>query len=229
MNDLVLDHSFKLGSFTGMVQAMEDAVVGARPKGEQWGEHLLPLYMANIESTIQIASKIMSNLPKTAMINGVEVSVEEALTILKEIDIQLLEHNIHDDSFRQGYHRWQDRDAGPVEVKDVSNPCYNLGVFIANLQCMEEAMLLSDPTSSPTAKIEHILLLLEMNLDSTMQIVDKILASLPETVIFKGKDISIEQLLKSRKLLSQMNLRELEFRKDIFMDGYHNQLRYYLS
>lgn len=194
-------HSYLLGRFVGMVQAMEDAVAGVVPKGEHWGEHLLPLFTANMESSLDLFGKIISHLPSSQWIRGREVSLEDVKQVFQRLDIGLLTEGILEKEYIRGYHQWFDGELPCESVEEEGlqggDTSFHLGVFLANLQCMEEYIAYRGGFV-PECKIENILLLLELNFDSSMQIVDKVLSTLPETVVFKGQEVSIAQLRKAR-------------------------------
>lgn len=198
--------SYLLGRFVGMVQGMEDAVAGATPKGEYWGEQLLPLFTANMASSMDLFGKIISHLPETQCIRGREMSLEDVKQVFQRLDFDLLTEEISETDYIRGYHQWHDRDitsdSGTPTGLEGGNTSFHLGVFLANLQCME-SYISYQGGFVPACKIENILLLLELNFDSSMQIVDKVLSTLPETVVFKDKALSIAQLRSTRQILEQ--------------------------
>lgn len=231
MREEILRQSYLLGDFVGIVQSMEDAVEGAVPKGNHWGEHLLPLFTANMDSSMQLTAKIITHLPHTLTIkNGKEVSIQDLKVKLEALDIDILKKEIDEEEYVKGYKSWfGERISETTEQMEGSpNQCYNLGVFMANLQTMEEAISVHQGDFSGS-KIEDILLLLETNFESTMQIVDKVLARLPETIVFQGRDLSIKQLIQARSRLDFQTLSSMPLDHDQFQRGYHFQRKEFLT
>lgn len=255
MEENLQSDSYLLGKFVGMVQGMEDAVPGAEQKGDHWGEHLLPLFTANMESSLHLASKIVGNLPRSLEVSGKVLSVEDITRLLSSIDIEALKSNIVEEEYISGYRNWKMSDTEEtaetvkasvncteenselitentmnleMNVAYSTNPSYNLGVFLANLQCMEECIAEAGGDVS-ASRIENILLLIEMSFDSSMQIVDKILSTLPETTVFKGKEVSILQLKKARALLDVEGMSKTSLDVSEFKRGYEVQHSQYLT
>lgn len=259
MNENKSHHSFLLGDFVGMIQTMEEAVPGAQAKGDQWGQHLLPLFIANMGSSIQLACRIITNLQGSVEVNGKTLTMEQLKEKMEELDIEILENGIDEEKYTEGYHLWYGEkqvvtpesekmetvQASPSNGLDNLNevtkskeeskvptaptsPSYSLGVFMANLQGLEEEIL-DQGGDLAGHKIEDLLLLLETNFDSTMQIVDKVLVMLPETIVFKGHETSIEQLKKSRTLLNTEKLSSLTLDQQKFKAGYNYQRSEYFS
>lgn len=242
MEDKLLEHSYRLGRFTGMVQAMEDALPEAVNKGEHWGEHILPLFMANIHSSLQIAGKIISHFPADLSVAEGMVTAETIKEFLSHIDIELLDKNIDETQYKAGYLNWcplssspnlEEKNSTTLEYKtdlisEHHNPSFNLGVFMANLQCIEEHHISTTGKHSDMG-MANMLLLLQTNFESTMQLVDTLLAKLPEMSIFKENEASIAQLQKARTLLDIEVLSSMPLDLEQFEKGFDTQVTQYLS
>lgn len=220
MKEKQAEHSALLGRFVGMVQAMEDALEGATPKSPQWGMEILPLFSANINSTLQIIKNILSHLPEETEINGTIYTTLEALADLQEIDIELLRYGVDSMYYEKGYCGWekkikQSHFTMRCSKDEMVSPSYHLGVLLAHLKRMEEAALNQDGVCS-SYTMDELLILLDTNLESTLQLLDKVLSSLPETVVFKDSSISLSQLKQVRSYLTPEELDPLdmsEFRR----------------
>lgn len=234
MKEKQLEHSALLGRFVGMVQAMEDALPDAQPKSPHWGVDILPLLSANIHSTLQMFKNILTLLPEETAIDGTIYSTPELLADLQEIDVELLRCGIDSDYYEKGYREWHKKIKQstfsmrcPLE-DDISNhPSYHLGVILANLRSMEAAAIKSDAFTD-TYEMDDILLLLETNLESTMQLVDKLLSTLPEHTLIKGSDLSVEQLKKSRSYLNVEEMEKNALDMSEFRRGFRTQTMEYL-
>lgn len=163
---------------------------------------------------------ILNHLPQETQINGTIYTTLEALADLQEIDIELLRHDVDSAYYEKGYRDWekkirQSHFTMRCSMDELVSPSYHLGVILAHLKPMEETALQQDGAHQ-SYTMDELLLLLETNLESTLQLVDKVLSSLPETVIFKDSNISLSQLKQIRSYLTPAELDPLdmsEFRR----------------
>lgn len=217
--------SYLLGQFVAMLQIMEESYQEHKQKGDDWGEQLLPLFHANFESTMSIGGKMMQMMPESVILpNGATFTLTEIIEQVQQIDLNYLEETgVETESYLQGYRNWRQGDA-PV----ASDHSYNLGVFMATVTCME---LAANEMSSfgIVEKPEDILLVLQVNFDSTMELVKQILTTLPKSATFNEKSISISEVVHAYSVLDLEHLAENPLNKELFLQGFQEQTSYYNS
>lgn len=221
-----MDHGknshYLLGQFTAMVQAMEEANNPTHPqKGDNWGEQVLPLYTANVTGTLEFVGKIISELPPTIHLPQRDCTLTQLKELFDQINVAELEEHLDTALFLKGYKDWINH-----TVAVPSDDSFNLGAFMGVLQNMEHAAHpKQDSKAYDTA--EDIFLLFNMNFDSTMQIAQKVISTLPETALMKGKEFSIQQVKEAYNLLDMNYLAQNPLDKDQFVSGYNSQTPYW--
>lgn len=234
MGNTVQHSSFVLGKFVYQVQAMEEAMPPHGKKGADWGEQVLTLFSANLESTLQMMEKIIGDLPESlTLLSGDVVSKGELHGLLSEIDfVQLVKEGILREAFLEGYkHPFSVEE--PVEEEEVFLPeeaqsqSYYLGVFMGTLFCLEKAV--SHQSLEPERNHgEDNFLLVQINLHTVMQLAQKTIVTLPQEAEFYGKPITMKQLeLASAMLQQEQLLGETLLQKD-FLRGFQEVLDCYV-
>lgn len=234
MRAVVLEQSYLLGRIVGLLQVLEETVGGVAARGEHWGEYLLPLFMANMESSMQLAGRLVGQLDVSEGFEfaGRRFSLDDVKIILEKLDMEVLKEEIVEGEYVRGYHHWyeevgevlSDVDIFEEVLERAGSPSYSLGIFLGNLKCMEEDIALATGLV-PECRIENIMLLLEVNYESSMGIVDMILRKLPDTVVFRNRELSIEQLKKARVSLQENGMSGGILLFDEVKEGYEFQRR----
>ncbi len=226
MGNPVHHSSFVLGKFVYQVQAMEEAIPHQRKKGADWGEQVLTLFSANLESTLQMIEKIIGDLPESLTLpSGDLVSKGDLHGLLTEIDfLQLESLGIEKDVFLEGYHHPFSTEE-PVEEEKIFVPeeeqsqSYYLGVFMGTLFCLEKAV--APQSLEPERDYgEDNFLLVEINLHTAMQLAQKTIATLPQVAEFRGKPITLKQLEEASAMLQQERLFGESLLKKEFLRGF---------
>lgn len=196
--------SYMLGKFVAMVQTMDESVPNHKPKGDDWGEQLLPLFYANLDSTMEMIGRVLRNTPSSVVtLRGEKLSQSQLQKLMESINFQSLRlDGVAKKGYLSGYLAWR----GENE-RTPSDHSFNLGVFMAVLTCMETA----SKTKSATLivnELEDIFLLLQVNFNNTLTLAEKILATLPATAAFMGKEISVDEVIQAYRVLDLPHFQE---------------------
>lgn len=215
--------SYKLGRFVAMIQTLDEAYRNHEPKGDDWAEQILPLFHANFESTMQISGNILEVAPEEAeTVTGKIVRKSDVKELGQGINLQeLCTEGIVTEEYLRGYHAFHKGE--PMVNSDHS---FNLGAFMATVTCMELAV---NQMSSMgiVEKGEDVLLFLEVNFHSTMDLVKKIVQTLPHTATFQDKEITLEEVVEAYTVLDVEHFSEHPLSKERFLAGYSEQMDFY--
>lgn len=228
-NDLFMENnqnqSHLLGQFVAMVQAVEENHQEGTPKGAGWGTQIFQLLQANLPCTMELLGRILATLPDTTQLNnGKMINLAEIYEIISKLDVpHLTLGGLNAQEFQQGYFHYSN------ETMDLSSDhSYNMGIFMAKVTCME--MCANDMSRlGIVEKAEDIITFLEVNFQTTLDLVIKIITSLPDQAVYNGKELTKHQLIQAYSLLDLDYLRVNGLVNQRFTQGYEGQMDFYQS
>lgn len=214
--------SYQLGQVLELLQVMEETLPQSKPKGKEWADQLLPLFQANLESTLQMVLKACSTLPpKVTVSDGRECTLSQVETLVKSIDFAKIQGgNINDEDYLSGYHG----DPAPPQSWTTASHSFTLGVFMGQLHCMEQASSTSSDSATPA---EDAYLMLNLNFSTTLQMIMKTIGTLPKTTQYHGKEITLEELKVAYDALDMDILTQSSLSKEEFEQGFQTVLDRY--
>ncbi|MFI3254657.1 MAG: hypothetical protein R3Y63_10020 [Eubacteriales bacterium] len=217
--------SFLLGQFVFLVQAMEESLVSSPDKGENWGEQVLLLFKANLESTLQMMEKIISNFPESVAISSERiVSRGDLHKLVTKIDFSTMNsQDVLEEAFLQGY---QNPFGMKEEEEEKTSQSYYLGVFMGTLFCFEKAIS-PLPLEDGRNHGEDSFLLVNINFNTAMQMAEKTISTLPPTAELNGKGITLEDLQRAYRPLDKKSLANTVLEQEDFVFGFDQVLHLY--
>ncbi len=219
--------NYMLGQFVYLVQAMEETQPNVPQKGTGWGEQILTLLTANLESTLQMMVKIISGLPDSVTIaSGETISHGDLHHLVLEIDFSSMSsEDIVREDFLDGY----EHPFGEEVVEEEKNSqSYYLGVFMGTLFCLEQAVS-SIPLEQGRDHGEDSFLLVNINFNTAMQMAEKTISSLPQTAELNGKSIALADLEKAYLPLEKETLGTATLSQEEFVYGFDQVLKKYFD
>lgn len=218
--------SYLLGKFVGITQSIETLLLENAPsKGDDWGEQLLPLLQANLVATMEMGANVLSKIPEsTTFPDGRVITLTDLQKMLQEVNVDdLTENGIETAAYLHGYSSWRGG-----KGSDPSDHSYNLGVFMAILTGMELAAR-EESTHAVVDEADDIFLLLQVNFDATMDLAKKIVATLPQTAVFQGRTLHIEEIAEAYGVLELEKLALQPLDKTRFELGFANEMKHHLG
>lgn len=235
--------SYLLGHLVSMVQKMENAQMENSISNSPWGEEMLLLFQANLESTMSILVKTIQNLPETVRTpQGVALQRSHIELSLKSIDFNFFDQNPlcplgYQACFAgKSLEEWQksNENAGqtpppppPAQVAKVNSDIPQekdqhsryLGEFMAYFHCMERGKGIIPPYEGQNQG-EDSYLLFEMNFQNAWRLVQTGIPILPESVQFRGQELTMDQLKEAFQRLNHDKLTAGTLHKEGFLQGY---------
>ncbi len=210
--------SYLLGTFVAMSQKMQEVDSATPARGQDWGEQVLPLFQANLDSTLQISEKALGSLPETAVLPcGRIIEKKDIVETFQKIDLGKLRGGcIQETEYLAGYHRWQDgtEDRSPSE---------QLGRFLALVHFLEQVYL-GDSHASFQHPGEDLYLMLEINFNSTLEIGKKVIQTLQTSQPATACALGLQDLKEAYEAVDFTAFAQEPLEKQDFLLGFQRQL-----
>ncbi len=211
--------SYLLGVVLEEIQRMEEAT--GKSRSADWGQQMLPLFQANLESTMQmVLSACGSFPPSTTTPDGRTLTLVQVEAQVKALDFGKIQGgNINEEDYLAGYRRQE----APAESWTTGSHSFNLGVFMGHLHCLEQG---AGHTSAHTTAEDNFLML-NLNFSTTWQMVVKSIGNLPKSVSLQDQTITLEELKVAYDALDLDILAEATLCSEDFTKGYQMVLDRY--
>lgn len=223
--------SYLLGKFVFYVQSMEETMPNVSPKGSDWGAQILPLFLANLDSTLQMMEKNLSTLPQSATLaTGETLTRGDLQEIVNQIDFKILsDGQLEGDFFLKGYENQPLTPEKPAEpAVNEDSQSHLLGVFLGTLFALEKATT-ATPILPQRNHGEDSFLLFQINFNTALELTEKSISALPQTEEVYGKGVSISALKQAYQPLNKEILSTTPLVQGEFVHGFQQVLDKYLS
>lgn len=245
--------SYRFGSFCGSVQQVEQMLLpNMEKRGVEWAENALLLYKTNPASTMQLISDIIRRFPEKLYENNKIYLVNDLIRIYQELDMEKVESmDIDSKEFIAGFQSKicdfteefpeklveKPLETPPVTATSLKGEreentnsevelSFLLGILIAKLQFVEEVSDANMEKRGVTF-VEDILILLNTNVESCLQILVGVLSRLPAFCMVGPIFVTSREIQDLFQYLSIDKLKHLTVQKEALLKGYKKQVLYF--
>lgn len=230
--------SYLFGTFCAIVQQVEElALPNMEKRGTNWAEDALLLYRTNPTSTMQLMAELMKKFPEKLYEDDKIYVVDDLIQLYKQLDVEkILGTEIDRHEFIAGYQSKisdfaDDSEENPQEIMallndEVAELSFLLGLLIAKMQYMEEA---SEEDLAPRGDqfLEDIIVLLETNVDSYLQIVVSVIGRMPDSCMIGRVFLTSKEMQELFLYLGLERLKSVKVDQENFRKGYRKQVDYF--